>query len=123
MSAPPQGVPKLGHGTSPVPYWVVPLTAFDVAGTAYLCDWQPVERFTALWVPVFNDGAGTLTVTVEVSWDGSVVGSGDYSPAAFTVEPGTCVWSQHGIDLAIPHLRVRVEGTSSGRWGIRGVSR
>lgn len=123
MSAPPQGVPKLGHGTSPVPYWVVPLTAFEVAGTAYLSDWVNVEQLTAIWVPVFNDGSGTLTVTVEMSWDGVVVGAGDYAPAPFTVAPGTCVWSQHGIDLACPRIRARVEGTTSGRWGIRGMSR
>jgi hypothetical protein len=100
------------------------LTAFSISAPTLVCDWQSIgHRYTALCFVVMNDGAGTVTVQVEASEDAALVEAGPFAPVAFTVAGGLQGSDKYGVDVVWRYWRLRLSGTSTGRWGVKGIPR
>ena len=100
------------------------LVAFDINAPTLVCDWRDLgNRYTALVFVVLNDGAGTVTVQVEASEDESLVETGPFAPQPFDVAAGAQGSDKYGVDVVWRYWRLRLSGTSTGRWGVKGIPR
>jgi hypothetical protein len=100
------------------------LRSVAVTGTQLVCDFQDIgNRYTALVFVVINDGASDVTVLVEASDDGAAVESGPFAPQPYVVAAGAQGSDRYGVDVVWRYWRVRTTGTSTVRWGVKGIPR
>jgi hypothetical protein len=100
------------------------LQTFNIAAPTLVCDWQDIgNRYTALCFVVMNDGSGAVTVQAEASEDSSLVESGPFAPQAFSVSASLQGTDRYGLDVVWRYWRLRLSGTSTGRWGVKGIPR
>ena len=100
------------------------LQDFSISAPTLVVDWQDIgNRYTAIVFVVLNTGAGVVTVQAEASEDGSLVEAGPFAPQPFDVAAGAQGSDKYGVDVVWRYWRLRLSGTSSGKWGVKGIPR